>query len=66
MPSGIIYLYQVLEEFCFLLFKTQYLSLPTEKKLGGNEERRRTDAAYEVMESRMPERNSEVGQSKTL
>ncbi|RVE60552.1 hypothetical protein OJAV_G00182060 [Oryzias javanicus] len=30
------------------------------KKLNGKEQRRRTDPAYEIMESRMPERNSEA------
>ncbi|XP_069581962.1 protein Dok-7-like [Brachyistius frenatus] len=37
-----------------------------DKRLTSKEERRRADPAYEIMESRLPERNSEVGQSKTL
>lgn len=51
---------------CSLIFKTLYFSLPPDKRLNGKEERHRADPAYEIMESRAPERNSEVGQSKTL
>ena len=37
-----------------------------DKKLHSKEERCRADPAYEIMESRVTERNLEVGQSKTL
>lgn len=50
-----------------LIFKNRlYFSLPPDKRLNGKEERRRADPAYEIMESRAPERNAEVGRSKTL
>lgn len=37
-----------------------YSSVLPEKKLDSKEERRRADPAYEVMESRMPEKHPEV------
>lgn len=51
----------------FLIFKKNplYFSLPPDKRLNSKEERRQADPAYEIMESRPPERNSEVGQSRT-
>lgn len=57
-----------LTNFRFVVYfkNTPYFSLPPDKRLNSKEERRRADPAYAIMENRAPERNSEVGQSKTL
>lgn len=52
--------------FCFLYVKCTISSLSPDKRLSSKEERRRADPAYEIMESRMLERNPEVDTSKTL
>lgn len=44
-----------------LLFDLCFSFIPPDKSLGSREERRRADAAYEVMDGRAPERSSEVG-----
>lgn len=41
-----------------------FSSLPPDKSLSGREQRRRADPAYEIMDSRAPDRNSEVGPSQ--